>query len=206
MAAFSIGQAITAGWELTKKHWRTFGTITLINIVIQIPSSIVSALNEDSPSIIYSTILLLISLSLMMVNYNWIRIAIGLVDGRSYLFNDFFQINLSQLWRYFLASVLYALICSLGLVLVIIPGIIAMIALGQYIYLIPDKQLGAIAALKESARITSGNRLQLFLLGLAYFAMALATIFTLGLGLIVVLPIITMSGFWVYRQLSPSNS
>jgi uncharacterized membrane protein len=203
MAAFTIGEAISNGWTLTKNHWRAMGTAVLINLVIQIPASVIQEITKDNPSFFSLLVIIGIALVSMVVNYNWIRIAIGLVDGRPYTLKDFFQIQPRLLFQYALASLIFSLAIAFGTLLLIIPGIIAMLAWGQYLYIIPDKQLGAIGALKESARITSGSRWQLFLLGWVYFGMGLATIFTLGLGLIVVLPIITMSGFWVYRQLNP---
>jgi uncharacterized membrane protein len=76
------------------------------------------------------------------------------------------------------ATMLYVLARLGGFVLLIVPGIILGVAFSMYTYPIVEKNTGAIDALKQSWRMTKGNRWNIFLFGLivALVGMALVII------------------------------
>ena len=58
--------------------------------------------------------------------------------------------------------ILYGLIVLAGMILLVIPGIIWAVKLQYFSYFIIDKKLAPIEALKESSRITTGIKWDVF--------------------------------------------
>ena len=70
------------------------------------------------------------------------------------------------------------------------------------LYLVMDRGLGVTESLKESRRITYGNRLKLLLLGLALVGINIVGFFLLIVGLLVSIPVSMLAGVHAYRTLS----
>jgi len=85
--------------------------------------------------------------------------------------------------------------------LLIIPGIIWAIKFYFFSYLIVDKGLGPIEALKRSSAITDGSKWDLFLLGLLLFGINLIGAIPFFLGWFVTIPISMVATAFVYRKL-----
>ncbi|HEX7259825.1 MAG TPA: hypothetical protein VF272_02750, partial [Candidatus Saccharimonadia bacterium] len=90
------------------------------------------------------------------------------------------QLSIAQLftfdkrWLYMVATYLLIIVpIFLGLLLFIVPGIILAIMWGLAFYIIADKVVTPIEALKESARLTKGYRTRIFLLGLVVAVLAI---------------------------------
>ena len=99
------------------------------------------------------------------------------------------------------------LFCSLsswlsGLVLVIIPGIVSWgIMFGYSMYLIIDKQMWPMDALKESKRITYGYKWELLLLAFFSALIVIVGVICLGVGLLVAYPIVIIANTHAFRTL-----
>jgi uncharacterized membrane protein len=92
-------------------------------------------------------------------------------------------------------------VVAFGLVLLIVPGIILAIKYVFYDYLIIDKELGPLEALRESSRITGGVKWQLFIFMLLVFLINFAGILFFGVGLLLTIPATTIATAYVYRRL-----
>ncbi len=100
------------------------------------------------------------------------------------------------------AVILQMLIVGAGFILLIIPGFIAMVGLAFTTLVIADKGLTAVDALKESWRITKGNRLQIFVLFLVIVLMNLLGALALVVGLLVSIPVSILALAGAYRALT----
>jgi len=130
-----------------------------------------------------------------------IKISLKLCDGEEAKFSDLIS-QYKLFFRYLFASFIYGLITFLGFILLIVPGIILLIRLGFFDYLIIDKNSKIIESLKRSWEITKGNTWNLFLL---YFLFALINIlgaFALIVGLFWSIPTTVVARTFVYRKLS----
>ncbi|MAZ67315.1 hypothetical protein CL652_00920 [bacterium] len=105
-------------------------------------------------------------------------------------------------WKYLAMTILVLVVVFVGFVLFIIPGIIAGIALAFASYLVIDRNLGPVEALKESMRITHGHRWNLFIFGLSVFFINIFGALFFGVGLIVTIPVSALATVHVYRWLS----
>jgi len=91
--------------------------------------------------------------------------------------------------NYIIASILYGLMVIVGLIFLIVPGIYLAIKHQFYTYLIVDKGMGPIEAIKESGRITKGALWNLLgfviivtLLGAGGWIVGLGLMMALGMG------------------------
>ena len=103
---------------------------------------------------------------------------------------------------YIVAAVLFSIAVTIGLILLIIPGIIAAIVLGFYGWILVDRsERDAIAALRHSIEITRGEWLRLFLLGIALLALNLLGLLLFIVGVIVTSAVSILALAHVYRRL-----
>jgi hypothetical protein len=100
-----------------------------------------------------------------------------------------------------LGSICYGLAVMGGLVLLIVPGIILMVMLQMYLYLIVDKGLGPIAALRRSRVITKGHRWWLCIFGLLLLLLNLAGFLCLVVGLFFTIWTSSIAMAYVYDRL-----
>lgn len=89
----------------------------------------------------------------------------------------------------------------LGFILLIVPGIIIVLMFQMYAYLVVDKGLGPIAALKRSRVITKGSRWRLFVLGFLIVLVNLGGLLCLVVGLLVTIPLTAIASARVYDLL-----
>ena len=193
-STLSVKECLSFGWRTFKaRPWFFVGTF-LIYAVIQ---GIMSSIQQNMPGLV-SFLLSLIVSTLLYIGLITIYLKAH-ADAKAPQYADFWHPG--TFWKYLGASLLLAVIVIVGLILLIVPGIIAALALSFTGYLVVDKGMNPIAALKESARLTKGNRWKLFLLGLAIFGLSILGMIPLFLGLLIVGPVSMLAGVHAYRML-----
>lgn len=169
---FSITEALRFGWQVKRQNFWFFVAVILIYwIVIFLPYPIgVLIINIFKGNLVIQSITSILAqvasaVLAAITGVGIIKISLKLVDQQEIAIKDLFSCYPLFL-KYLLGLILYQLIVLVGLILLIVPGIIWFIKYGFWVYLIVDKNLGIIASLKESGRITQGVRWKLFLFGL----------------------------------------
>lgn len=201
MKKFSISEAIKFGWEVFKKNpWFLIGIILVIFFINSVPNIISDQLRSDDNSMILAIIGLAFWILNMLVSLGGIKISLALTDGKKAEFADLFN-GYNLLISFILASILYAVIVIFGVILLIVPGIIFAIMFHFYSYLIVDKKMSPIEALKESKKLTSGSKWQLFLFGLVLGLLNIAGILALFVGLLITVPVTMIAYAYVFRKL-----
>lgn len=109
--------------------------------------------------------------------------------------------------HYILASILYAIIIVLGLIVFILPGIYLAIRLGFYKFLIIENEnLKVVDSLKESMKMTDGHFWKI----LGFMAMLIIInvlgAIPFGLGLIVTIPVSIIASAVLYKKLAMQHS
>ena len=84
----------------------------------------------------------------------------------------------------------------------LVPGIIIAMGLAFVPYLVVERGLGPIDAIKESWRITKGHKWQLFLLVLALLGINLLGLLALVVGIFVAIPVTMIAFVHAYRTLA----
>jgi uncharacterized membrane protein len=109
--------------------------------------------------------------------------------------------------RYFvsllLGQLLLALVVALGMVLLIVPGIILALGLLFWSYLIVDKHLAPIEAMKASWALTMGHKMNLAVFGILSFLVGLGGLLACCVGVLLgSVPVLTMATAFIYLRLS----
>ncbi|MGB1384645.1 MAG: hypothetical protein ACPG66_02105 [Flavobacteriales bacterium] len=101
-------------------------------------------------------------------------------------------------------TLLVGVIVVVGLVLLIVPGILAAIGLSQAFYVLQDRpDLGAEGALRESWRLTwtNGRMWKVLLMGFLLMFVMLGGMLALGVGVFFAIPLISVAGAGLYEEL-----
>ena len=133
------------------------------------------------------------------------RMALVAHDGGKPRFDMLFKESWNVLWRYALAMIASIIIVLIGFVLLIVPGIIAQVMLSLVVFLVLEKNMMPIQALKESRRMTQGKRWDLFLFLLVACVFNIIGALIFGVGLLVMLPITMLAFAHVYRSIDKSD-
>jgi len=204
MEPFSTGAALRFGWETFKKRpWFLAGTIFLAYAVSW---SVSSALQSPRIGGITAFVLFLVSVAIGTL------IAMGLTAFTLHAHDDMSKVSMEDLWHpqsfwnYLGASILTGLIVLVGLVLLIVPGIIFTLMFAFVKYLVIDRDLNPVAAMKESERITHGHRLELLLFFLALVGFNILGLLALAVGLLVTVPVSMLAIAHAYRTLAHAAS
>ncbi len=126
-----------------------------------------------------------------------LKLTRNLPSRLSEIFTDF-----STIVRLAIASFVLSFIVIIGFILLIVPGVYFALRFQLFGFLIVDKGLGPIEALKESWRLTEGKVGNLFVLGLIVFGIAL--LYSLASGLII-LPF-TLGGVFLSLANNPLST
>lgn len=201
METFSTGAALRFGWETFKRRpWFLTGAL-LLGFVLLMLTNVIKA-GPDSGAFLRTIITFLVSLGLSTL------VDMGLTAFTLHAHDDVAQVSLRDLWHpqsfwnYLGVSVLTGIIVFVGLILLIVPGIIVMLVYAFVKYLVIDRDLGTIEAMKESARITRGHRLELLLFFLALVGLNILGLLALVVGLFVTIPVSMLAIVHAYRMLA----
>lgn len=199
---FTVGQALSYGWNTFKKNWQFLvPAFVIIMIAGMLPNWLHDWSRENLPTVSFAFSIIGWIIQ-MITSIGVIVISLKFVDHKKAEFSDIYS-HYRLLLNYFLGSLLYGLVTILGFILLIIPGIIWGIKYQYTTYLIVDKNMGPMEAFKKSGTITTGVKLKLFWLGLAFIGVTLLGVLALGIGLIIAWPVISLAGAYVYRRLEP---
>ncbi len=201
MNTVSVKDSLSFGWETFKK--RPFLSVAVVAIVIII-SGILSSLGGEGAG----TAAFLLAVAVFVIN---VLIEMGLISFALKAHDDITTASLQNLWhpqslwQYLVVKILTGIIVIVGLVLLIVPGIIAALALIFATYLVIDRNLGPIEALKESMRLTKGHRWNLFLLALSLILLNVLGAIALLVGLLVTIPVSLFAVAHAYRTLAKQS-
>jgi hypothetical protein len=180
------------------------GLLILVGFIWLAPGFITALLSKVIPSeeyVISSIIIhVIFGVLLLVVRMGLTRIALRFCDNERGRFTDLFSC-FPLFFKFLIGLILYSLIILVGTLLLIIPGIIWAIQFRFFEYLIVDKGLGPIEALRKSAAITKGAKWDLFLLDLLFTLLHLLGGICLLVGLFATIPTTTVAMAFVYRKL-----
>jgi len=200
MNTFSITEAIKYGWSMFKQHYTLLAGLVLTVFAVGMGLDFISrGLSETSS--LASFVLSLIGTAIsIFVGIGIIYIALRLHDENTAKFKDIFK-AVPFFWRYIGTSIAYAVTVLVGLILLIVPGIYWAIKYSFYKYMLIDKNLGPIEALKESGKITHGAKWNLLLFFIVIMILNIIGILAMGVGLLISMPVTLMATVYVYRKL-----
>jgi uncharacterized membrane protein len=201
---FSIHSCVSFGWETFKKRpWFFVGASVVIVLVYIFASALTSAIDAllggsaKEPTLVGS-----------LADYGLSTlISMGVTAFYLAAHDSPETVDLTQLWRphpfwkYVGASILVGLVIVAGFILLIVPGIILMLMFMFTTFIVIDRGLGPIDAMKDSNNITRGHKWPLLgfvcILALINIAGAIALL----VGLLVTIPVTSLAFTHAYRVL-----
>lgn len=193
---FSIRQALRESWDIVFSRPSFFIVVGLVFLVISYFSGI------DAGFIV------LVAASIAGVIWDYVQIGIGFaaVDGKKDMLSlkklsEFFP-DLKHTVEFFAVSFLFALVCIVGLVALVIPGIYLWVRLtfARNAYL--DRREGIKAALRYSWDITEGKFWTVFAADMASLGVMVLGMIVFFFGLAVAYPVVIVFKTKLYRALA----
>ncbi|MGH8108369.1 MAG: DUF4339 domain-containing protein [Arenimonas sp.] len=207
---------VSRGFELIKRQFvnlfviwlvyvvSLFGLSMVLNVVQQVVGFAFSRLTESPEILVGMTIAMLVISQVVMqfftvfLQLGMIRAGLNLVSGKELSIGMLFGEGPKTL-RAFGASLIFGVALTLGLLLLIVPGIYIACRYGQFMKAIVDRDLGVMESFSYSESITENNRFNLFVLGLLWLLLAIVGFLLCCVGLFFTMPLVWMSGMVAYR-------
>lgn len=136
------------------------------------------------------------------MNLGWSLFALSIArEEKPSLLSIFF--GFQRFWLAFRTHLLYILFVALWSILLVIPGIVALLSYSQaYFILADDEDCGALEAITRSKEMMIGHRWRLFNLFLRFIGWMLVCILTFGIGFLLLIPYMTISLAHFYEDLA----
>jgi uncharacterized membrane protein len=181
-----VGSCYGHGWHQLWKYFLELFVIGIIAFVINLPSQIFFHASEDLECAAAVLVVFGIAYTVLVVNpieYGVSFAYLKAVRSDELKIKDMFE-PFQNYWNAVLASLLVGVIVVLGIFMLIVPGIIFACKLVFVSYLVVDKKMDVIPAVKESWRMTTGHAWKIFLMGLLAIPIAIAGLICLIVGII----------------------
>ena len=214
-----VKEAFRNGWQKFKENWKLLVVAQVISIII---SAVFNSLTENYPLVYIPTVILGVIMGIGMI-----KIYLKVFDGESASIKDlflhyklFFKFILAQLVAGSVSILAFLpLALSVGLLVAInnsvvwIIGSVVILACLLFIvhislrlmfvqYLVVDKELGPVAAVKGSFAVTKGHVMSLLGFGAMSFLVAILGVLALFVGIFVAIPVISLATVYLYREFS----
>lgn len=200
---FSKREAIRFGWEAMKKNLVFF---ILFLIAAWILTGIFSSFgypvwgpHHSGSRLLFNILNFLVS-TFVSIAVTKIGLRLSSAPGETARIEDTWS-GYTRYLDYLVGSILYTLIVIGGFILLVVPGVIWAIKYSMFGYLIIDKELPPVAAIKKSGEITAGSKWELFKLGLLFLGIILLGAICFGVGLFAAFPTVMVAHAYVYRKL-----
>ena len=181
-----VSSVYNFGWERMKKYFLDLFLITIIVGVVLIPLAMINSLDgRETPG---GVILRIFSLAYFLllfapIDYGSAFIFLKAIRGEKFEVKDMFS-SFENYLNVVLAKLLVLAIIAIGLFLLIVPGVIFACRLAFVKYLVVDRKMDPVGAVKESWRMTRPHAGNIFLMGLLAFLIASAGLICLIVGII----------------------
>lgn len=191
-----VGACYGNGWRKMRKYFLELLAIVIIAMVIGLPSGMGSWVERaTSGAAILGLFGFIYSVLVVWpvgygVSFAYLKAA---RSDRLEVKNMFAAFG--NYWNAILANLLVGVIVTIGFFLLIIPGIIFACKLAFTPYLVVDRKMDAIQAVKESWRMTGGYSWKVFLIGLLAIPISIAGFICLIVGII-------PAGIWISLALA----
>lgn len=189
-----MGDAISYGW-------RKFSGNALSWVVLMLIAGLIEGLLNWAFSTGNNAVTLIGGVVTVIVGYliqaAFVTGALQETDGTKPSIGSFFQIR--NVGAVIVACFLIGVLTTVGLILCIIPGLVAIILTWWTLQFVIDQNRDPIGAIKSSFQAISSNWSTLLLLALALLGLNILGAIPFGLGLLVTVPLSIIASTYAYR-------
>jgi len=181
----SVSGSYGHGWDIMKKNFPELLLVLFIEMLLSLPIGLTPYIfnmqyTESFTTGLFNFVYSL--LVLMPVGYGMSWIFLKAARGELFQVQEIF-FAYQRFGNVLLANLLVALIIGIGIVLLIVPGIIFACKLAFVPYLVMDRRMEAVDAIRESWRMTTGHAGAIFLMGLTCIPIVLGGIICFIIGI-----------------------
>jgi uncharacterized membrane protein len=180
-----VGSAYGHGWRIMWAFFLELLAITIVAAVISGPSWWWSRENMDIAISVQQPLSFIFSILVVgPLEFGVAFASLKAVRSDRPKIVDMFE-GFRTYWNAVAASILLHVIIVIGFIILIVPGIIFACKLAFVPYLVVERKMDAIDAIRESWRLTRGHAMKVFLVYLVAIPVALAGLLALGVGVII---------------------
>ena len=197
----SATEVVGAAWHLFKNNPLPWVLIMLVTFAANLAVSWVTA--SDSAAIGFLGSIVSIAVGFVFQAFI-IRGALLEVDGYKPEFGDFFKLH--NFGAFVIAAILVAIATTIGVILLIIPGIAIAFFLYWTLHFVIDRNMNATDAIQSSFNAIKSDAGNLFTLAVLNTLIIIVGLLALGVGLLVAYPIAILGAVYAYRAITgPSD-
>ncbi len=203
-----VGSCYQNGWRQLWKYVLELLLITVVALAIGLPASLFSVARGTGGVVAATLCIFALAYSILLlqpIEYGVSFAYLKAARGDQPKVKDIFEVFQNYV-NAILANLLVSAIICIGLFLLIVPGIIFACKLAFVPYLVVDRKMEAIEAVKESWRMTKGHAWQVFLIGLLAIPIAIAGLICLGVGVIVAIMWVSLAVASLYHAVGSSEN
>ena len=182
---FSVEKIINQAWIKFKENSLFWISITFFSIAIGLPGNIM-----PSVALLCTLLSCYFSAAITLMSIKYMRVKVFLTMTLA--------INSVRFLHYLASLFICAVVIVLGCFFFILPGIYIMLRLMLVKYLIVDKDVSFVQAIKKSWHLTKGMEWNLLAFVFAMFIIMVMGFLALCLGLIIAIPITQLSAAYLY--------
>jgi len=190
----SAGYSYNKGWNILWKCFIELLVVTIIYSIIQIPTGMIR-FDVDELDEIHKLAWMFVPIVFFGIAYavfiagpigysvKWVFLKA--VRGQKIEIKDMFAVFNRNYWNAVIASLVTGVIIIFGLIMLIFPGIIFACRLAFVPYLVIDRKMETMEALKTSWEMTKGHAWSIFFIGLLAIPIFLAGFIMLFFGVFI---------------------
>ena len=201
-----VGSAYGNGWRQLWKYFLELFLIGIIGLIIGIPTGM-GGWGQDATAAVGILSFLGLVYGILIngpIDYGVAFVYLKAARGDKLEIKDMFE-AFRNYWNVVSASLLVSVIVVIGLVLLIVPGIIFACKLAFTPYLVVDRKMEVVEAIKESWRMTGGHAWKVFLIGLLAIPIGIAGLICFGVGVIISIMWVTATFASLYHAVAKSE-
>lgn len=199
------GKCYNTGWKIMTTVFIELLVVTLVVSVIQAPLSAFWSENDHfhwylMPFVFFAFGYGLFVVGPIKISVDWVFLKA--VRSEKIEIKDMFAVFQKNYWNAVIAGVVVMIIVGIGIVMLIVPGIIFAVRLAFVPYLIMDREMEVMDALRTSWEMTKGYGWTIFGLVLIAIPVVILGLLCLGVGVIVSSMWITTAFAVMYHAVS----
>tara|TARA_B100000902_G_C27271869_1_gene896703 strand:+ start:203 stop:823 length:621 start_codon:yes stop_codon:yes gene_type:complete len=195
---FSISNIIEFSWNKFKEQPVLWISVTVLSLLIGSFSDYGLAVDTESFQSTFNPLGFLAGIVSLYISASLTLMAIKFVKGDTISFNDLLAINFYQFLHFVFVTVISTIVMIFGFFFFILPGFYIMARLIFAQYLVLDKKLPFLEAMRTSWDKTKGHVLVIISFLFAMFFVVILGFLSLLVGLLVAIPVSTLATAQLY--------
>lgn len=203
-----VGACYSHGWRQMKKYSLEVFLATVVALVVSLPGYVLMDANENvghGNDLLGVIGLIYLVMLTRPFKYGAFLVFLKAAGNRRVMVKDMFE-SFDNYLNVVLANLFVLVIIALGTVLFIVPGIVLACRLSFTPFLVTERKMEAVEAVKESWRLTAGHSWTIFLVALVAIPISVLGLACLGVGIIGAMMWVGVTHASLYYAVTSSNA